>query len=83
MTYGGATGQRQLAQKGRGRRHHVRDVMQNPGKSCWKFRVGRLELQPSGRKSRFDVIVFVLRKRPGGSAPNRDFSLSVPKMDFF
>ncbi len=70
MTYGGATGQRQLAHRERERsQSHAKSW-----KSCWKFR--------AWTKIPFDVICFCLRKQPGGSAPNRDFSLSVPKIDF-
>jgi hypothetical protein len=43
----------------------------------------RIPLVPNGRNSRFDGIFFSLRKRPGGSASNRVFSLSVLKKKLF
>jgi hypothetical protein len=50
-----------------------------------EFRMSMDVSNPFGnhRNCRIDVIVFFLSKRPGGSASNRVFSVSVLKIDFF
>ena len=63
----------------------VRQCKGNNKKSwCfWTFCLCQFPQFPNGRNSRFDGILFCLRKQPGSSAPNRVYSLSVLKMVFF
>ena len=62
---------------------HSNNLAKRNNSQIWNFQKIGIPQVPNGWNSRFDGILFCLRKQPGSSAPNRVSSLSILKSDFF